>query len=485
MFKSFAALSNITPFTHERGAIMNTNVAVTALVVLTYVATSMFGNLGKKQDINNADMTAQVSTSVNTQSPSNSGKVQLDPVGRNAAVNSDSTNMRTGPGKQYPVIDMVDAGTELLVVSKTGDWHQVKTPSGDFGWIHGSLLLISDEPVDLKEGVNSTTKHVAPSNKYAYEVVGYYTEDYAEDMGSYNVAMKYASSLTALAPFSYSMDRDGNLRGSHSERAESVADKNSLTNLALIHNVIGGNFNKEEVSALLNSKSARSNAVSNIVKLLDANGYDGVNIDFENIPPTDREVLTAFMQELYKTLNPKGYRVTISMPAKNKDAATSAWSGAFDYYEIGKNVDQVMLMTYDEHVPGGAPGPIASYSWVESVIKYASTQIPKKKVLIGIPGYGYDWNVKTNEAKAVTYSKAISNASKYKVEPKFDSASKGMTYSYEVDGAKHEVWFENADTLKAKLNLVRNYGIGGIAIWRLGLEDQNYWTVIKDRLLDS
>ena len=111
MFKSFAALSNITPFTHERGAIMNTNVAVTALVVLTYVATSMFGNLGKKQDINNADMTAQVSTSVNTQSPSNSGKVQLDPVGRNAAVNSDSTNMRTGPGKQYPVIDMVDAGT--------------------------------------------------------------------------------------------------------------------------------------------------------------------------------------------------------------------------------------------------------------------------------------------------------------------------------------------------------------------------------------
>ena len=79
------------------------------------------------------------------------------------------------------------------------------------------------------------------------------------------------------------MDRDGNLRGSHSERAESVAVKNSLTNLALIHNVIGGNFNKEEVSALLNSKSARSNAVSNIVKLLDANGYDGVNIDFENI----------------------------------------------------------------------------------------------------------------------------------------------------------------------------------------------------------
>ena len=60
-----------------------------------------------------------------------------------------------------------------------------------------------------------------------------------------------------------------------------------------------------------------------------------------------------------------------------------------------------------------------------------------------------------------------------------------MTYSYEVDGVKHEVWFENADTLKAKLNLVRNYGIGGIAIWRLGLEDQNYWTVIKDRLLDS
>ena len=81
------------------------------------------------------------------------------------------------------------AGTELLVVSKTGDWHQVKTPSGDFGWIHGSLLLISDEPVDLKEGVNYTTKDVAPSNKYDYELGGYYHEDYAADMGSATDAM--------------------------------------------------------------------------------------------------------------------------------------------------------------------------------------------------------------------------------------------------------------------------------------------------------
>ena len=464
---------------------MNTNIATTAIVVLTYLATSMFGNFTNKQNTNNSNLTAKVLATTDTKSPLTSEKNQLDLVGRNAAVNSDSTNVRVGPGKEYPVMKMVDSGTELLVVSKTGEWHQVKTQSGDFGWIHGSLLLISDEPVDLNESINSPVNHVIPINKYPYEVVGYYTEDYAQDMGSYNVAKEYSSSLTTLVPFSYSMDKNGNLKGTHSERAEKVANENGLVNLALIHNITGGNFNKEEVSALLNNKSSRSNAVSNILKLLETNGYDGINIDFENIPPTDREVLTAFVKELYSKLNPRGYKVTISMPAKNKDSPSSAWSGTFDYYEIGKNVDQVMLMTYDEHVPGGASGPIASYSWVESVIKYAATQIPKKKILIGIPGYGYDWNTETNEAKAITYSKAISTAEKHNVKPKFDSSSKGITYSYESDGEKHQVWFENSETLKAKLNLVRTYNIGGIAVWRLGLEDVNYWSVIKDRLLES
>ncbi len=445
---------------------MQANTTVTTLVVLLYIASSIAGMRSSKP-VAQAPATPGVHETVPTPQIQNS--TPRDLAGRSAAV-SDTANVRSGPGTQYSKTGTLAKNTHVRLVGEVNGWYQVSLPRGSYGWIAGSLLT------------------TAPSSQGAeqakHDVVGYYTVNYPGDKSSYDIVHAYSDSLTAIAPFSFAVDRTGNVRGDHSADAMTLATSRGLANLALIHNLTGRSFDKAEISALLNSRSARKRAVSDILEIVKTHGYAGVNIDFENVPPADRAVLTQFMKELRAALAPKGYRVTMSMPAKYKDAPTSAWVGAFDYYELGRVCDQVMIMTYDEHTSGTRPGPIASLPWVEKVVKYAVTQMPKRKVLLGVAAYGYDWNTGTNRARAVTYQQAVANAAKYGRKIQWDAKAATPHYRYKSGTVAREVWFESTDSLKAKLKLVERYGLGGIAIWRLGQEDAGYWKLIQRELLN-
>ncbi|MCR4426296.1 MAG: glycosyl hydrolase family 18 protein [Firmicutes bacterium] len=444
---------------------MQPNTTVTALVVLLYLASSVTGIRGNK---NGSSAPTPPGVHTTTPTPQRQTNTPKDMAGRSAATR-EQANVRTGPGTQYPRSTQLAPGTQVRIQSEVNGWYQVQLPTKAYGWIHGSLL-----------NVQSASGSQSGSGR---DVVGYYIVNYPGDRSSYNALHAYSNAITTVVPFSYSVDRNGNVSGEHFADARQIAQARGLSNLALVHNIDGGSFSKTEISAMLNSKAARARAISGIRRILETHKYDGVNIDFENVPPADRAALTLFMKELRVELVPRGYRVTMSVPAKHKDNPTAAWVGAFDYYELGKQVDQLMLMTYDEHTSGTAPGPVASLPWVEKVIRYAITQVPRNKILLGLAGYGYDWNTQTNKARSVTYSQAISLAGRHGVKIQWDDRSQTPYFKYTSDGVRREVWFESADSLRVKLKLVQQYNLGGIALWRLGLEDQAYWDLIERELL--
>ncbi|HNY67779.1 MAG TPA: glycosyl hydrolase family 18 protein [Bacillota bacterium] len=444
---------------------MQPNTTVTALVVLLYIASSITGMRASKPGSQVLEPPGVHETVPTPQTQNNALK---DLAGRSAAV-SDDANVRSGPGTRYSRVCTLAKNTHVRLVGEVNGWYQVVLPKGGYGWIAGALLQIAPPAGSLTQP--------------RHDVVGYYTVNYPGDRSSYDVVHAYSDSLTAIAPFSFAVDGSGNVQGDHSTDAMKLAASKGLANLALIHNLTGQSFNKGQISAMLNSRPARQRAVSDILEIVKTHGYSGVNIDFENVPPADRAQLTQFMKELRAALAPSGYRVTMSVPAKHKDAPTSAWVGAFDYYELGRVCDQVMIMTYDEHTSGTRPGPIASLPWVEKVVKYASTQMPKRKVLLGVAAYGYDWNTSTNRARAVTYQQAVANAAKHGKKIQWDAEAATPHYRYKSGNVTREVWFESADSLKAKLKLVEKYGLGGIAIWRLGQEDAGYWELIQKELL--
>lgn len=322
--------------------------------------------------------------------------------------------------------------------------------------------------------ISLTTPQVTSVSKKL--VFGFTTYYYSGDTSSYNSMSANTSTIDEIATHTYITDASGNIPGLIPTNQITYANNNGIKALAMISN----NFDGAIAKTLLESPSNRQALINNIMSAIQTNGYKGVNIDFEGVYYYDRSYLTTFMNELYSTLNPQGFYVTISVPAKTIDSPTNSWSGAYDYAALAKASDQVVLMTYDEHYPGGTPGAIASIGWVENVIKYAVTVIPKEKLLVGTAAYGYDWS--SNGTKAYSISGINNLALTYGAVIKWDSVSQSPYFTYsDAAGVSHTVWFENAQSLNYKLDLVNSYDISGIAIWRLGLENADYWTSIKTK----
>jgi spore germination protein YaaH len=324
-----------------------------------------------------------------------------------------------------------------------------------------------------------TTKPLLPTTPpiiSTKQVLGFTTYYYTGDPSSYNSMVANTSTIDDIATHTFIVDGEGNISGLVPYNQITFGNENGLNTLAMLSNNFDGNIAK----ILLESPSNRQALINNISTALKNNGYKGINIDLEGVFYYDRDYLTTFMSELYARFKNEGFYVTMSVPAKTSDSPTNSWNGAYDYSALANYTDQIVLMTYDEHYPGGSPGAIASIGWVENVIKFATSVIPKEKILLGTAAYGYDWS--STGTKAYSINGIYNLASSYNAAIKWDSTSQCPYFTY-VDSSNinHTVWFENAESLNYKLDLVNSYDIAGIGIWRLGLENPDYWTSIKTK----
>lgn len=231
---------------------------------------------------------------------------------------------------------------------------------------------------------------------------------------------------------------------------------------------------KAPVHQLLYDQKRRTLLIGNILERLKNDGYDGVNIDFELIAPTDGYLLTTFLRELNTALG--DYTLSAAVYART---AKDNWPTPYQYEQIGQIVDQVVVMAYDYHHNSSDPGSIAPLWWVEQVADYMCSQIPREKILLGMPTYGYDWPT-GKYATAVTARKLDELKRRYTLYEAFDQASMSPHYNYwDENGVKHQVWLENQQSLQAKVNVARSRGLGGISFWRLGTGFEDIYRVLE------
>lgn len=327
-------------------------------------------------------------------------------------------------------------------------------------------------------------------------ILGFYVDREKYHPDSFSSMATNSSQLSAVAPFWYRLSpSDGTAVEEHytSERLSTAEKKEVISEahednvqvLALVHNLLypDGVKSKKLASDMLATPETRAKFINQLENLIKKNGYDGVNLDIEQVYLSDRDKFSLLVKELYQRLAPQGYKVTVCVPAKKWDDLTNAWSGPFDYGAIGRYSHYVVLMTYDEHGYSSGPGPIASYGWVRDVVKYAVEKIPPEKILLGIPGYGFDWKAKETNPAYLSYSQAVVTAASRGVKILWDDQGEVPYYKYwDYDGQEHQVWFENASSLTHKLEIVDRYTLKGMAIWRLGLEDPGVWTVLKSKV---
>ncbi|WP_238456579.1 glycosyl hydrolase family 18 protein [Desulfotruncus arcticus] len=282
--------------------------------------------------------------------------------------------------------------------------------------------------------------------------------------------------ITYLVPFWFGVTETGGLVDQSDPETVALARQLNLPILAIVHNFASPEYGPV-IHRLLTTENLRQILVNSILNMLIKNRFVGVNIDFEFVPPEGRSYMNTFMAELYHTLKCYGFLVTISVPPELEDDPTHPFSGAFSYPALSNYSDAMYVLAYDEHV--AEPGPIASIGFVRQVLSYAMSVIPRHKIRLGMAVYGRDWILANGLPEELSYAEAINRAALHNATIQYDKNTEELTYNYVENGVPHIVWFEDVRSFQVRLNLARQLGIPGIAVWRLGLEDPRIWDLFS------
>ncbi|AYD40140.1 LysM peptidoglycan-binding domain-containing protein [Clostridium fermenticellae] len=291
--------------------------------------------------------------------------------------------------------------------------------------------------------------------------------------------------LTYLTPFSHHITESGGLTPLNDSTIIEEAKANGVAPMLSVTNISGSNFDTQLVSRILNNENLQETLINNIIDLIRKKSYFGVIVDFERIPPADRQKYNDFLRRLAQKLHPLGYIIATALAPKTYDVLEGAWHGAHDYKAHGEIVDFVIIMTYEWGWSGGPPMAVAPIDEVRKVINYAVSVIPPYKIMIGIPLYGYDWTLPYTPggefAESIGNQEAIDRARQYKQSIKYDQKSQSPYYNYfDAGGREHVVWFEDARSVREKYRLVSQYGLRGISYWVLAQPFPQNWQILSN-----
>lgn len=296
---------------------------------------------------------------------------------------------------------------------------------------------------------------------------------------------KVGEHLTYLSIFGYHINRDGTLKPVDDEEAITAAYQNKIVPLMAITNVEGDTFSNALATYIFSDENLQETILTEIIKTMQQKGFLGLDVDFEYVGRENREKYKEFLRRASRRLRPYGFTLSVALAPKLSDTQKGTLYEGHDYQGIGEIVDFVLLMTYEWGWSGGPPMAVAPINEVRKVVEYALTVIPPKKIMMGIPLYGYDWTlpyVKGGKwARGISPASATKLASKYNAAIQYDYTAEAPYFNY-VDENKqeHVVWFEDARSIRAKFNLVKELNLRGFFYWVLGRDFPQNWLLIED-----
>ncbi|KKK36161.1 spore gernimation protein [Mesobacillus campisalis] len=379
---------------------------------------------------------------------------------------------------------------QTLVVPIIGSFYWVQP--GDslysiarrFNLNYQELARINQIPVTqpLRVGLRL---YIPPRPKYRAEV-----NAYVEPRGTTvapaleTAAREAAPYLTYLAPFSYQALRDGSLREPLLNNFPAIAEANNNTLMMVITNQENDQFSDELGRIILNDMAVQNRFLDNIVATARRVGFRDIHFDFEFLRPADREAYNTFLRKARDRFRQQGWLISTALAPKTSAEQQGAWYEAHDYRAHGEIVDFVVIMTYEWGYSGGPAMAVSPIGPVRDVLEYALTEMPSNKIMMGQNLYGYDWTlpfVQGSVARAVSPQQAIEIAAANNVAIQYDARAQAPFYNYtDAEGRRHEVWFEDARSIQAKFDLIKELNLRGISYWKLGLSFPQNWLLITE-----
>ncbi len=290
--------------------------------------------------------------------------------------------------------------------------------------------------------------------------------------------------LTYLSPFAYLIKEDGSLQQISDGPAIRAAKEKNAAPMMAVTNFTATSRGENLASLVLNSPERMEALLSNCLDVMKRKGYKGLNVDFENVLPKDREAYNAFLERAAALMHKNGYFFSTAVAPKTGPAQAGLLYEAHDYAAHGRLADFVILMTYEWGYRKGPPQAISPINRIREVLDYAVSVIPPAKIYLGFQIYARDWKLPFkagDEAATFSPQEAVALAVEYGAEILYDYAAESPYFRYyDSQGSRHEVWFEDARSAQAKFDAARDYGLAGISYWALGYPFPQNWVLLED-----
>ena len=291
--------------------------------------------------------------------------------------------------------------------------------------------------------------------------------------------------MSYLTPFTYGIDAAGGLLPLSDEAMLFQARRLGTAPLMHLSTLTEtDNFSSARAVMVLTDLALQNALIDQIMETISAKGYQGLDVDFEFIPGAQREEYAAFIRRLRERLSGSGLPVIVALAPKTYAGQPGLLYEAHDYALLGAAADFVLLMTYEWGYTAGPPMAVAPLPNVRAVLDYAVTEIPREKIYLGIPNYGYDWPLPFRQgetrARSISNQEAVELAVQYGVEINFDQTAQTPWFEYTASGGvRHVVWFEDARSMSAKLRLIAEYRLYGAGYWNLMRPYPQGWAVLN------
>ena len=295
-----------------------------------------------------------------------------------------------------------------------------------------------------------------------------------EDPTSFLALKKALSSLERVSPCYLSINEKFELK--------QVVDPNKKEllglRLKLYPLVINEGFKPEVIASLLATAKARRKTAQILTDKVLTEDYLGLNVDFEGPFGEYRQEYTEFITILAELLHENNREISVDVIAQTtKPSPENSWGYPFQYRELGKVVDYLIIMGYDYASLFSPPGPVAPNEWLVAVKQYALSQVASPKIILGLPFYGRHWTTapdgKHSIGRGVTYNQAMEISQEWSKKPTLHESGCLHLDIKQPDGSRDQIFFEDKNTLLEKIKIAE--GLAGIAFWRLGQEDERIW----------
>jgi len=382
--------------------------------------------------------------------------------------------VRSGKSIKKPIYKEIgESGETVDVYAIEGAWAKIRTSEGIVGYVETRFLTSSISYKELTVNLIRRTPDELEDIILAWQYI-YKTTPPVEEFMQFNEINVYSPTWFTVT------DAEGTL--------ESRADMPYVEKVheigARIWPLLSNTFNDIDMtSAILNNPNSRDNVIRQILSYAQLYELDGINLDFENIYLKDSDAYTQFVRELMPYARDMGLKISVDVGVPG---GSDNYSLCYDHENLSKEADYIMVMTYDQHwASSPVAGSQAQLQWVSDMLELTLLYVNPDKLLVGLPFYTRMWRdtdgvVKNHKTLGIDNTLEFINEKG--IEMVWDEESGQYFATYTEEGSVYKMWIEEKESLVLKTDLVKEFGLRGVAAWQLSLGNEDTWKGIGESL---